>query len=82
MPNKTVYISPDNEEAWKQFKVQNGSLNSFLSMSSIARSTPVVSAKDVEKMNEPGAITPAIKASEKFAFCKHGAVIGFCKKGC
>lgn len=41
MPNKTIYISPDNEEAWEQFKVQNGSINNFLSTSSISPSVSV-----------------------------------------
>jgi len=88
MPNRTVYIRPDNVDTWNSLENKSEWLNDLLGakevVATIDRLPHIKTAPTADAVKKvwPG-IGPVITEKNKDTkFCKHGFAQGFCKKGC
>jgi hypothetical protein len=82
MPNKTIYISPENEEQWDQLENKSGTINSMLSSGTGFSTVGAVRAVTLSSASLDSTMTTKRKPGRPKKYCGHGFTKGFCRQGC
>jgi hypothetical protein len=81
---QNIYIRQEDEHIWDSILDKPRFLHDALrSVDPTKYNKAVKERKAIEKVMKP--YIDAVKAAQdnkEYAFCKHGSVKGFCKKGC
>lgn len=72
--NTTLYIRKENEEKWNKIPDKSNWVNTLL------ENSDDTSRYGIERPTPVGPVVEVL--NEEVKFCKHNAVVGFCKKGC
>lgn len=73
-----IYIRKDNEDTWDAIDNKSEWVNERLDKPAID-----IAVSNLPKEAYELQVAPIItKRNEDMKFCKHNAVVGFCKKGC
>lgn len=91
MPQVTFYLRKEDVPRWKALKNKAESIHILLNqkddyLDPIEREVFKQELKKIPKrvstVLTAKEVVEKLKPDKDFKFCKHGAVLGFCKKGC